>query len=118
MTENGRAFWLTQRLWKLAAGLRVHLVPLDEIAELDQNCWFGLNSEPTCRAVAEHARKIRDADLSFPIILSADGRLMDGGHRIAKALISGHSEIRAVRFSMDPEPDYIVPLEQSRDGLC
>ena len=41
------------------------------------------------------------------MILSADGRLMDGGHRVAKAWLSGTTTIEAVRFSVDPEPDYI-----------
>jgi hypothetical protein len=40
---------------------------------------------PTCRAVAEHARRINAADLSHPVILAADGSLMDGGHRIKRS---------------------------------
>ena len=69
------------------------------------NCWFD-DQVPTCRQVAEHAKKISEADLSFPVILSSDGRLMDGGHRIAKAWIAGEKEILAVQFSQDPEPDF------------
>ena len=83
--------------------------PLSDIAELDQDCWFGERHLPTCRAVAEHARRIRDADLSYPVILSADGRLMDGGHRAAKAYLEGRTVISAVRFTVDPEPDRFIP---------
>ena len=37
---------------------------------------FSFSGEPpTCRAVAEHARLIRETDLHHPIILSADGRV-------------------------------------------
>ena len=61
----------------------------------------------TCRMVARHADLIQKADPKYPVILSADGRLMDGGHRIAKAWISGRTTIDAVRFRVDPEPDYI-----------
>jgi hypothetical protein len=32
---------------------------------------------------------------------------MDGGHRISKAWINGETTIKAVRFTVDPEPDYI-----------
>jgi hypothetical protein len=39
--------------------------------------------------VADHARRINAADLSFPIILSANAALIDGGHRIAKAYLLG-----------------------------
>ena len=80
---------------------------LDSIREIDENFWFGDESDiPTCRAIAEHARLILDADLGFPIILSSDGRVMDGMHRVAKALLEGHEAIEAVKFSQDPELDY------------
>ncbi|MFT5368562.1 MAG: hypothetical protein ACI8V2_003528 [Candidatus Latescibacterota bacterium] len=32
---------------------------------------------------------------------------MDGGHRLAKALIQGLDKIKAVRFDVTPEPDDI-----------
>lgn len=34
-------------------------------------------------------RLIHDVDLSFPIILGPDGRVMDGMHRIARAVMEG-----------------------------
>ena len=107
---GGRAFWSVERLWLAAEGLPVGQVAIADIAEFERNCWFGGGHAPTCRAVAEHARRIQAADLSFPIILSSDGRLMDGGHRIAKAWLLGHTEIAAVRFEVDPAPDSISPL--------
>ena len=110
---GGRALWETERLWRLAKGLPVRHVPLVEIAEFDQDCWFQSRHAPTCRAVADHARRIRDADLAYPVILSADGRLMDGGHRVAKAYLEGRSTVAAVRFGVDPEPDrYIADGEE------
>lgn len=108
-TPVGRAVWYTERLWRLARDLPVHMVAVADIPELDQDCWFGPSSPPTCRAVAQHARRIWDADFSFPIILSADGGLMDGGHRLAKAWLLGLPEVQAVRFRVDPEPDYVIP---------
>ena len=50
---------------------------------------------------------INEADLSFPIILSATGEVMDGRHRIAKAALEGCDVIEAVQFAIDPPPDYI-----------
>jgi hypothetical protein len=32
---------------------------------------------------------------------------MDGMHRVVKALLTGRATIDAVRFTADPEPDYI-----------
>jgi hypothetical protein len=110
---GGRAVWYTERLWRLARDLPVELVAIAAIEEFDEDAWFGASARPTCRAVALHAKRILDADLSYPIILSADGRLMDGGHRLAKAWLAGATDIRAVRFVVDPAPDYIAPLESS-----
>ena len=109
LTANGRFVWYTERLWQLVKHLPVKSVPIESIVEFDQNCWFDLNQPPTCRAVAIHAKKIYEADLSHPIILSAEGFLMDGGHRLSKAWLLGLKEIPAVQFEIDPEPDEISP---------
>ncbi len=105
-TEQGREVWYTERLWELSNGLPVKQIPISAIKEFDKDCWFGDDS-PTCREVARHAKKIMEADLSFPVILSRDGFLMDGGHRIAKAWTAGDLTVSAVQFVNDPEPDHI-----------
>jgi hypothetical protein len=74
---------------------------------LDQNCWFGA-TPATCREVAEHARRINEAGLDQAVILSSDGHLMDGGHRVAKAWMLGMTEVNARQFETDPAPDYVV----------
>lgn len=107
LVDGRRHYYRAERLWALAAGLPVTDVPIDDIAEFDQDCWFdGIG--PTCRQVADHARRIESTDLAYPVILSASGALMDGGHRIAKAWLLGRSSVQAVRFPVDPEPDWIV----------
>jgi predicted kinase len=106
LTGHGRAFWWTERLWRLASDLPVQRVDIADIADFDRDCWFG-DRPPTCRAVAEHARLIDSADLAHPVILAADGHLMDGGHRIAKAWRQGATAVNAVRFVETPEPDWI-----------
>ena len=108
LVKGGRAHWWTERLWKLAADLPVERVAIDEIAEFDMDCWFK-GVAPTSREVAAHARRISQADLSHPVIFAADGQLMDGGHRIAKAWLQGDTEVDAVRFTVDPQPDWVTP---------
>ena len=56
--------------------------------------------------MVEHARLISEVDVSDPIILGPDGRVMDCMHRIARALLEGRPDIDAVRFTTLPEPDY------------
>lgn len=106
---GGRAYWLTEKLWAAAAGLPVVQVAIGDIPEFDQDCWFR-GQAPTLRDVAGHTRRIMAADLSYPIIFSADGALMDGGHRIARAWIEGRTTINAVRFAVDPEPEEVRSL--------
>ena len=110
MTEKSRYYWWTQRLWELSQDLPIITVEIGSIKEFEQNCWFFTLEDATCKAVARHAQRIFQADLSYPIILSAEGFLMDGGHRISKAWLNGMTEINAVRFEIDPEPDWIEPL--------
>ena len=106
-SKQGYYAWDVDRLAALTENFERHRVKLDSIREIDENFWFGdMNDKPTCRAIVEHARLIQEADLGFPIILSSDGRVMDGMHRVAKALLEGHETIEAVKFSQDPEPDY------------
>ena len=106
-SERGLLAWDVDRLVAMSEEFPRIQVPLTAIRELDEPFWFGLGDTPTCRAVVEHARLIEAADLSFPIILSSDGRVMDGMHRVAKAALLRRPTIEAVRFTDDPDPDYV-----------
>jgi hypothetical protein len=83
------------------------LQALYAVMTLDEPYWHGNGAVPTCRSVAEHAKLINDTDLNFPLILSSDGRIMDGMHRAAKAVMEGIDSLPAKRFGQDPEPDYV-----------
>ncbi len=91
---------------QLADALPEQAVPLQDVVEIETNYWFDHGYEPTVRAVVEHVRLVNEADLSYAIILDPDGRIMDGMHRVAKALLLGHSTIAAKRLQALPDPDY------------
>jgi hypothetical protein len=104
---DGLDAWDVDRLVELSRSLPVRDIPLGSIDEIDSVYWFDDGRErPTVRSVADHARLIGEADLSYPIILGSDGRVMDGMHRIAKALLEGRATIAAVQFEAPLEPDY------------
>ncbi len=48
-----------------------------------------------------------EADLAYPIILDPYGRIMDGMHRVVKALTEGRKTILAYRLSELPPPHHI-----------
>ncbi len=107
-SERGLLAWDVHRLVALSADLPTFEVPLSEVRELDEPFWYGGEGDtPTCRAIALHAKLMSETDLAHPIILSSDGRVMDGMHRACKALNLGLAAIRAVRFEVDPEPDFV-----------
>lgn len=80
---------------------------VDSIREAGTVCWSDASTAaPAVRAVAGHARLIRDADVSVPVIPGPGGPVMDAMHRIARAMLDGKQEVRAVCFPALPEPDY------------
>lgn len=54
--------------------------------------------------LAFHCKKVNDADLKKPIILSWNGQIADGRHRVIKALMLGKRTIKAVRMTWKPTP--------------
>jgi hypothetical protein len=107
-SPQGLRAWNVHRLVAISSTLPRERVPLSAIRELNEPYWSGEPAKSiTCRRIVEHARLIRDSDLAFPVILSSDGHVMDGMHRICKALLEDLTDIEAVRFLQDPEPDYI-----------
>ena len=103
--DGERHVWLVTRLIEHAHGLPAFDLPVETVTELDEDCWFD-TTPPTIRRVIAHCQRILDADLSHPIILHADGSLMDGGHRIAKAILEGRTHVKAVRLETVPPPDW------------
>src|SRR5512134_1051039 len=91
-SDQGVLAWDVDHLIQLSSHLPRKLVPLERIRDLDE-VWFGEDERPTWRAMLEHIRLIDEADLSFPIILSQAGAVMDGMHRVAKAALRGRDRI-------------------------
>jgi hypothetical protein len=105
-SNRGLLAWDVDRLVQLSSNLARKHVPLTEIRELDE-AWSGDDGPQTWRAMVEHLKLVDEANLSFPIILSSSGAVMDGMHRVARAARQGRTEIEAVQFEEDPEPDHV-----------
>lgn len=107
-SERGVLIWDVDNLIRHTAGLSAIEVPLSNIRELDEPYWYELGGAvPTCRSIAEHMQLVAATDLSYPIIVCPEGRLMDGMHRVVKALMEGRESVMAYQLEVLPEPDYV-----------
>ena len=98
MCQIGRHHWSVPRLFEL-----VREMPVMDIL-IDHLYIYYTYDKLTLREMVSHLKAVNEADLSFPIILDEDGDLMDGRHRIMKALLNGEKSIKAVRFNKNPTP--------------
>jgi len=51
-----------------------------------------------------HMRRVRSADLRYPILLDAEGNVIDGYHRILKAYLQGVQKITVKVLGAMPPP--------------
>ena len=102
MSALGDNRWFIARLITLVKDFDVMEIPLEHM-----NVYY-LYKNLTLRDMVTHMQAVNDADLSYPIILDEDGEVMDGRHRIMKALLNGERAIKAVRFGKNPEPCQVV----------
>ncbi len=100
--------WDVKKLVKESQHLKAISIKVDQVKELDQCYWYEFGEEkPTCLNIIEHMKIIQAADLSYPILLCADGQIMDGMHRVCKAKLENRKTIDAIQFDVTPEPDFI-----------
>lgn len=97
MSRLGRHSWSVARLFELSRDLPVMEIPLDHLN-------IFAKYDLTLREMVMHFKAVNKADLDKPIILDEDGEIMDGRHRIMKALLTGVETIKAVRFDENPSP--------------
>ena len=97
----GSHSWSVPRLFELARDLPIMDVPLQHL-----NVYYTYN-KLTLRGMVMHMKAVQNADMDFPIILDEDGEVMDGRHRIMRAMLDGCETIKAVRFEENPSPDKV-----------
>lgn len=93
--------WFVSRLIDKAKELPVQTMPMSAL-----NIYHLAPNIENMKSFVSHVRAVLDADLSYPIILDEEGYVMDGRHRIAKALLEGKETISFVRFDETPCPDF------------
>jgi len=64
---------------------------------------------------AEHMKQCLEVDMDYPILLNDMGGIIDGRHRVIKALIEEYPTIRVRRFDVDPDACYTY-VKDGQDG--
>jgi hypothetical protein len=100
--RDGRRVWRVTSLIERAKGLEPFDLPL--VALFSGSEVF----DPIRSAydLALHMKRALAADMDYPVILDAEGFVMDGWHRITRALVEGQGTVKAVRFDETPPCDY------------
>lgn len=105
-------YWKATTLWNLAESLPVEQVPLDSFDWTNSNFQCNsLSDPPLWRDIGDHARRIMAAELQYAIIISPDGDIMDGMHRVLKCYVFGLPTVSAARLPQMPPPDATFPVE-------
>lgn len=103
--DNGKVWEITSLIYHVKKqNLEVFDLPLCGI-NLATTVWE--EGDLKIKEFAKHLKRTMETNLDNPIILDDDGFIMDGWHRVAKALFLGHSTIKAVRFDKTPTCDYV-----------
>lgn len=105
--RGGLEAWDVDRLLAAVQDAPVEDVPLAAIEDVDTEYWYDHGCAATVHSVVEHCRLIQQVDLRYPIVLDPQGRVMDGMHRVARALLEGRTSIKARRLSQLPAPDFV-----------
>lgn len=99
---NGK-HWDMDTLLSAAKGLPVYDLQLSAL-NLSNNPW---GEFIPIMDLLYHMKRIKEADLSYPIIQTPDGIICDGWHRVCKAILQGETTIKAVRLRVMPNPDRV-----------
>ncbi len=91
-------YWDIENLVRQAKKLDIMEIPMDHLC-IDQNI-AGI----PIRTFVSHTLSIMDCSHNqYPIILDDTGSIMDGRHRVARALFDKEKSIKAVRFEENPK---------------
>ena len=99
--QIGTHVWSIPRLISISKDFPVEEMPIRGLNV------YHVYKSLTLRQMVTHMQAVLNADLSYPIILDEDGELMDGRHRIMKALLEERETIKFVRFDTNPAPCYV-----------
>ena len=97
--------WTLDTLWELSNHLEIKQIKVSELWDNRYKnawCWQHEDEVINHQFFLHHMRRILNADLNYPIILSEENYIFDGVHRLMKAKHLELEYISYVQFKKDP----------------
>lgn len=97
--------WDLNKIWELSKDFEVKEIKVNELWDERYSkvfCWLDKDEELTNLFFLHHLKRVLNADLDYPIILSEERYILDGVHRLMKAKHLGIKTIKYVQFKKDP----------------
>lgn len=88
----------------MVAYIKKNKVPREKIY-IRSITYMTRRNDLNCLDLATHIQRVKRADLKYPIIIHRDGKVVDGYHRITKAILEGKEWLRAYRIDVLLIPD-------------
>ena len=103
--EVKRWDWKGQTIWWVAVPIIISRLERGYYKTRNINIdlkWYDLSTyKISCEDLFDfmtHYKFVESADLSFPIIINNKGTVLDGRHRICKAILSWQKKIKAIQI--------------------
>lgn len=95
--------------------LKTEKVSIEEnLWQIEQNVWGDYSPSdvirnPDKKKYADNIKRMREADLDYPILMTSKHQIIDGYHRFLKAIKKGDKEIKAYILEPQIMRKFIIP---------
>lgn len=97
--------WDLVKIWDDSKSLKTTKIKVNELWDERYSkvfCWLQEGEQVDNLFFLHHLKRVLNADLNYPIILSEERYIMDGVHRLMKAKHLGIEYIKCVQYQKDP----------------
>ena len=100
--QEGNKVWYATTLIKASKDLPVKSIPINN-KMLDTKIQWTLD---TFFDLKQHMIRMKNADLKFPVIIGPKGIIIDGYHRLMKAMSLNKTSIKYIKLDKLPPHDF------------
>jgi len=103
--SDDKFIWNVKDIWKAAEGIEPKLMQISDVINIDEflDSYSWSVGKMTVRDILDHTERIENADLNYPIILTPEGCVADGCHRIVRAIKEGKDSILTIKLKTMPK---------------